>query len=64
MRIRTDLTSCEGTVFSEDILEIEICGPGEDYLTTIDVPGIFRDPSECYTGLGYTSLCSVRTKAR
>ncbi|RYN63530.1 hypothetical protein AA0117_g12693 [Alternaria alternata] len=49
MGIRTDLTSCEGTVFSEDILKIEICGPGEDYLTVIDVPGIFRNPSEGIT---------------
>ncbi|KAG9379918.1 Dynamin family protein [Pyrenophora tritici-repentis] len=49
MGIRTDLASCEGTVFSEDILKIEICGPSEDYLTVIDVPGIFRNPSEGIT---------------
>ncbi|KAK4129282.1 COG4-domain-containing protein [Parathielavia appendiculata] len=29
-------------VFSEDVLKIEICGPSADYLTVIDVPGIFR----------------------
>ncbi|PHH56192.1 Interferon-induced GTP-binding protein Mx1 [Ceratocystis fimbriata CBS 114723] len=34
--------SSNGSVFSEDILKIEICGPKEDYLTIIDVPGIFR----------------------
>ncbi|KKF97613.1 Interferon-induced GTP-binding protein Mx2 [Ceratocystis platani] len=34
--------SSNGSVFSEDILKIEICGPEEDYLTIIDVPGIFR----------------------
>ncbi|KAB5535235.1 interferon-induced GTP-binding protein Mx2 [Coniochaeta sp. 2T2.1] len=28
--------------FSECILKIEICGPKEDHLTVIDVPGIFR----------------------
>lgn len=28
--------------FSEDTLKIEKCGPNEDYLTVIDVPGIFR----------------------
>lgn len=49
MGIRTDLASSEGTVFSEDILKIEICGPDEDYLTVIDVPGIFRNPSEGIT---------------
>ncbi|PVH90750.1 interferon-induced GTP-binding protein Mx2 [Periconia macrospinosa] len=47
--IRTDISSHEGTVFSEDILKIEICGPEEDYLTIIDVPGIFRNPTEGIT---------------
>jgi hypothetical protein len=28
--------------FTEDVLKIERCGPDEDYLTVIDVPGIFR----------------------
>lgn len=33
----------EGTkTFTEDVLKIEKCGPKEDYLTVIDVPGIFR----------------------
>lgn len=49
MGIRTDTSSGEGTVFSEDILKIEICGPDEDYLTVIDVPGIFRNPIEGIT---------------
>lgn len=31
-----------GDVFSEDVLKIEVRGPREDYLTIIDVPGIFR----------------------
>ncbi len=30
--------------FSEDVLKIEICGPSVDYLTVIDVPGIFQTP--------------------
>ncbi|SPQ17892.1 06b48e63-40c0-40db-aa93-38a75701d0bd [Thermothielavioides terrestris] len=34
-----------GSVFSEDVLKIEICGPSVDYLTVIDVPGIFRMPT-------------------
>lgn len=45
MGIRTDLSSKEGSVFSKDVLRIELCGPEEDYLTVIDVPGIFRDPT-------------------
>lgn len=44
MGIRTDLSTGTGTVFSEDVLKIEISGPHEDYLTIIDVPGIFRYP--------------------
>ncbi|KAK4147908.1 COG4 transport protein-domain-containing protein [Dichotomopilus funicola] len=38
-----------GSVFSEDVLKIEICGPSVDYLTVIDVPGIFRTPTEGVT---------------
>lgn len=43
MGVRTDLSTDTGTVFSEDVLKIEISGPREDYLTIIDVPGIFRN---------------------
>ncbi|GAB1310123.1 Golgi transport complex subunit 4 [Madurella fahalii] len=42
-------TSGGGSIFSEDVLRIEICGPGADYLTVIDVPGIFRTPTEGIT---------------
>ncbi|KAH8730768.1 interferon-induced GTP-binding protein Mx2 [Phaeosphaeriaceae sp. PMI808] len=49
MGIRTDISSAVGTIFSEDILKIEICGPEEDYLTVIDVPGIFRNPTDGIT---------------
>jgi hypothetical protein len=49
MGIRTDIASKNGNVFSEDVLKIEICGPNEDYLTVIDVPGIFRNPTEGIT---------------
>jgi hypothetical protein len=49
MGIRTDMSLKNGTVFSEDILKIEICGPHEDYLTVIDVPGIFRNHTEGIT---------------
>lgn len=43
MGIRTDTTSTNGKTFSKDVLKIEKCGPDEDYLTVIDVPGIFRN---------------------
>ncbi|KAK2608430.1 hypothetical protein QQS21_002997 [Conoideocrella luteorostrata] len=42
MGLRDDLSSKDGAVFSEDVLKIEVHGPQEDYLTIIDVPGIFR----------------------
>lgn len=37
------------SVFSEDVLKIEISGPSADYLTVIDVPGIFRMHTEGVT---------------
>ncbi|KAL7935214.1 P-loop containing nucleoside triphosphate hydrolase protein [Trichoderma chlorosporum] len=46
MGLRTIISTGSGAVFSEDVLKIEICGPREDYLTIIDVPGIFRDPTK------------------
>ncbi|KAH6648210.1 P-loop containing nucleoside triphosphate hydrolase protein [Truncatella angustata] len=42
MGLRADVSTGHGTVFSEDILKIEVYGPSVDYLTIIDVPGIFR----------------------
>ncbi|KAK4191736.1 P-loop containing nucleoside triphosphate hydrolase protein [Podospora australis] len=49
MGIRTNPQAKGGKVFTEDILKIEICGPRADYLTVIDVPGIFRNPTEGIT---------------
>ncbi|PHH86237.1 hypothetical protein CDD83_10535 [Cordyceps sp. RAO-2017] len=42
MGIRTSKNPNGKKTFSEDVLKIEKCGPQEDYLTVIDVPGIFR----------------------
>ncbi|KAF4448356.1 hypothetical protein F53441_8231 [Fusarium austroafricanum] len=42
MGLRADVSAGDGDVFSEDILKIEVHGPDQDYLTIIDVPGIFR----------------------
>lgn len=49
MGIRMETSDTGGSVFSEDVLKIEISGPGQDYLTLIDVPGIFRTPTEGLT---------------
>lgn len=43
-------------MFSEDVLKIEVFGPNEDYLTVIDVPGIFRTTTEGITTEDYIEL--------
>lgn len=35
--------------FSDDILKIEICGPDQEHLSVIDVPGIFKKKTEGLT---------------
>lgn len=42
------LTSSKRT-FSNDVLRLEICGPDEDHLSAIDVPGIFKNTTEGVT---------------
>lgn len=42
MGIHTNQNPTGTRTFSENVLKIEKCGPNEDYLTVIDVPGIFR----------------------
>lgn len=49
MGIRSDVNPAGRNTFSEDVLKIEKCGPSEDYLTIIDVPGIFRNITEGVT---------------
>jgi hypothetical protein len=46
MGLRTDVSTGNGAVFSDDVLKIEVQGPHEDYLTIIDVPGIFRTTTQ------------------
>ncbi|EQB51277.1 dynamin family protein [Colletotrichum gloeosporioides Cg-14] len=41
--------SSEGDAFSKDILRVEICGPDEEHLTIIDVPGIFENVQEGFS---------------
>ncbi|KAJ0166760.1 Interferon-induced GTP-binding protein Mx2 [Colletotrichum tanaceti] len=45
LKISTDDTS-EGAAFSKDVLRVEICGPDEEHLTIIDVPGIFENAQD------------------
>ncbi|TIC96829.1 Interferon-induced GTP-binding protein Mx [Colletotrichum higginsianum] len=49
MSIKTPANTAGDNTFSEDVLKIEKCGPDEDYLTIIDVPGIFRTTTEGVT---------------
>lgn len=45
-----------GSIFSADILRLEISGPEEDHLTVIDVPGIFKNTSDGSTTKADMSL--------
>lgn len=40
--------NCKKT-FSDDVLKIEICGPDQEHLSVIDVPGIFKKTTEGLT---------------
>jgi len=37
------------STFSDDVLKIELCGPDKSQMSVIDVPGIFRTPTEGVT---------------
>jgi hypothetical protein len=37
------------STFSDDVLRIELCGPDKTHFSVIDVPGIFRTPTEGVT---------------
>ncbi|KAF2183507.1 interferon-induced GTP-binding protein Mx2 [Zopfia rhizophila CBS 207.26] len=45
IRMTADDTDSSLQTFSEDILNIEISGPEQEYFTVINIPGIFRVPS-------------------
>ncbi|RFU33727.1 hypothetical protein B7463_g2600, partial [Scytalidium lignicola] len=44
------------STFSEDLLSIELCGPNQQNLSIIDIPGIFRTPTEGVTTKGDIDL--------
>jgi hypothetical protein len=39
-------TTVPPKTFSEDILSVEVCGPDQEHLSVIDVPGIFKKAEE------------------
>lgn len=43
------VTDQAADTFSDDVLKIEICGPKQQHLSVIDVPGIFRNTTEGMT---------------
>lgn len=50
MGLKGSGASDEGAdTFSDDVLRIEICGPKQQHLSVIDVPGIFRNTTEGVT---------------
>ena len=42
-------TEPDKRTFSDDVLKIEICGPDQQHLSVVDVPGIFRGITEGVT---------------
>ncbi|KGQ02957.1 Interferon-induced GTP-binding protein Mx [Beauveria bassiana D1-5] len=56
MGIRTTQNPMGTRTFSENVLKIEKCGPDEDYLTVIDVPGVFRITTDNVTTQLHKSL--------
>lgn len=49
------LESSQST-FSDDLLSIELCGPDKQNLSIIDIPGIFRTPTEGVTTVNDMAL--------
>jgi len=44
--LRTEVLTGKGAVFSEDVLKIDVQRLHEDYLTIVNVPGIFRTTTQ------------------
>ncbi|KAH8587763.1 P-loop containing nucleoside triphosphate hydrolase protein [Bisporella sp. PMI_857] len=44
------------STFSDDLLSIELCGPDKQNLSIIDIPGIFRTPTEGVTAVDDMAL--------
>lgn len=44
-----DSSDSNSKTFSDDVLKIEVCGPDQEHLSVIDVPGIFKKTTEGLT---------------
>lgn len=44
-----DSSDPNSKTFSDDVLKIEVCGPDQEHLSVIDVPGIFKKTTEGLT---------------
>ena len=43
------ISNSGANTFSDDVLKIEICGPEQQHMSVVDVPGIFRNTMEGMT---------------
>ncbi|KAL0933208.1 dynamin family protein [Colletotrichum truncatum] len=62
MGLQSAANTSSGAAFSKDILRVEICGPEEEHLTIIDVPGIFENPQEGVTTAQDVALVKAMVK--
>lgn len=46
---KDDAAESRKPTFSNDVLRLEISGPAQEHFSVIDIPGIFRDPTEGLT---------------
>lgn len=44
-----DSSGPNNKTFSDDVLKVEICGPDQEHLSVIDIPGIFKKTTEGLT---------------
>ena len=51
-----DGSAGKGTIFSRDVLRLEICSPSQEHLSVIDVPGIFKNATPGVTTKGDIAL--------
>ncbi|KAI7457191.1 dynamin GTPase, partial [Hortaea werneckii] len=61
--IGEETTAIPRPTFSDDVLRLEISGPSQEHLSVIDVPGIFKIPTEGLTTKADIDLvrCMVRS---
>ncbi|CAG8976279.1 hypothetical protein HYALB_00011764 [Hymenoscyphus albidus] len=55
--------SMSSPTFSDDVLCIEVCGPDQEHLSVIDVPGIFRQRTQGLTSTADMSMVKSMVRA-